>query len=39
MKMLHLMCGKTKLDNIRNDNIIERVAVAPIVEKDVGKWT
>jgi len=29
------MCGKTRWDKIRNDNIRERVGVAPIVEKMV----
>jgi len=29
------MCGKTKQDRIRKDNIRERVGVAPIVEKMV----
>jgi hypothetical protein len=31
------MCGKiTRHDKIRNDNIIERVGVAPNIEKDGG---
>jgi hypothetical protein len=29
------MCGKARSDRIRNDNIRERVGVAPIVEKIV----
>jgi hypothetical protein len=29
------MCGKTRHDKIRNDNIRERVGVVPIVEKMV----
>jgi len=29
------MCGKTKRDTIKNDNIRERVGVASIVEKMV----
>jgi hypothetical protein len=30
------MCGKTRRDRIKNDNIRERVELAPIVEKMVG---
>jgi len=33
--MLHWMCGKTRCDKIRNDNIRERVGVSPVVEKMV----
>jgi len=33
--MLRLMCGKTRRDRIRNDNIRERVGITPIVEKMV----
>jgi hypothetical protein len=33
--MLRWMCGKTRWDQIRNDDIIERVGVAPTVEKMV----
>jgi hypothetical protein len=32
MGMLRWMCGKTRQDRIRNDNIRERVGVAPTVE-------
>ena len=35
MRMLHWMSGKTRRDRIRNDTIIKRVVVAPIVEKMV----
>ncbi|PNY04000.1 DNA repair protein rev1-like [Trifolium pratense] len=35
MRMLRWMCGKTRKDNIRNENIGERVGVAPIAEKMV----
>ncbi|KAL5161290.1 LINE-1 retrotransposable element ORF2 protein [Glycine soja] len=35
MRMLQWMCGKTRLDKIRNEAIRERVGVAPIVEKMV----
>jgi len=35
MRMLRWMCGMTRRDRIRNDNIRERVAVAPIVGKMV----
>jgi hypothetical protein len=31
--MLCWMCGKTRQDSIRNDNIRERVGVTRIVEK------
>lgn len=27
------MCGKTRHDRIRNDNIRERVGITPIIEK------
>jgi len=30
MRMLRCMCGKTRHDRIRNDNIRERVGVSPI---------
>lgn len=30
MRMLHWLCGKTKQDKIRNDNIRERVGITPI---------
>jgi len=33
--MLRWMCGKTRWDRIRNDDIRERVGVAPMVEKMV----
>ena len=35
MKMLRWMSGHTRLDKIRNEDIRERVGVAPIVEKMV----
>lgn len=34
--MLHWMCGNTKHDKIRNDNIRESVGVKSIVEKMMG---
>jgi len=33
--MCGLMCGKPRQDKIKNDNIREKVGVAPIVEKMV----
>jgi len=36
--MLRWVCGKTRRDKIRNDNIRKRVGVAPIVEKMVETW-
>lgn len=33
MRMLRLMCDKTRNDMIRNENIIESVNVAHIIEK------
>lgn len=33
MRMLRWMCGKTRKDRIRNENIRERVGVAPIEDK------
>jgi len=35
MSMLRRMCGKTRRDKIRNDDIKERVGIPPIVEKMV----
>lgn len=35
--MLSWMYGKTRRNNIRNDNIKENVRVAPISRKDGGK--
>jgi hypothetical protein len=35
MRMLRWMCGKTRCDRIKKDDIRERVRVAPIVEKMV----
>ncbi|XP_070004684.1 uncharacterized protein [Nicotiana sylvestris] len=33
MRMLRWMCGHTRLDNIRNEDIRERVGVAPVDNK------
>ena len=33
MHMLRLMCGHTRKDRVRNDDIRDRVGVAPIEEK------
>uniref|UniRef100_A0A0A9DNS0 Uncharacterized protein n=1 Tax=Arundo donax TaxID=35708 RepID=A0A0A9DNS0_ARUDO len=33
MRMLRWMCGHTRKDRIRNDDIHDRVGVAPIEEK------
>lgn len=38
MRMLRWMRVKTRRDKITNDNIGERVGVAPIVEKVVETW-
>jgi len=35
MRMLHWMCGKTRCEIVRNENIREKVGVASIVEKMV----
>lgn len=37
MMMLRWMCGKTRQDEIRNDNIRESVGITPIVEKMMEK--
>jgi hypothetical protein len=33
MRMLHWCCGHTRRDRVRNDDIQDRVGVAPIEEK------
>jgi hypothetical protein len=33
MRMLRWMCGHTRKDPVRNDDIQDRVRVAPIAEK------
>jgi hypothetical protein len=33
MRMLHWICGHTRRDRVRNDDIRDRLGVAPIEEK------
>jgi hypothetical protein len=33
MRMLHWICGHTRMDRVRNDDIRDRLGVAPIEEK------
>jgi hypothetical protein len=35
MRMLRWICGNTKRDRVRNDDICERLGVAPVEEKFV----
>jgi hypothetical protein len=36
--MLHWCCGHTRRDGVRNDDIWDRVGVAPIEEKLIQYW-
>ena len=33
MRMLHWMCGKIRRDEVRNEDILTKIGVAPIEEK------
>ena len=38
MRMLRWICGHTRMDRVRNDDIRDRLGVAPIEEKLVQHW-
>ena len=38
MRMLRWICGHTRMDRVRNDDIRDRLEVAPIEEKLVQHW-
>jgi hypothetical protein len=38
MRMLCWICGHTRLDRVRNDDIHDRLGVAPIEEKLIQHW-
>jgi len=33
MRMLHWMCGNTRRSNVKNEDILTKICVAPIKEK------